>query len=242
MKNSINEYVDFLKNDLGKDIATTLFERFKELILSGKLPPDSVLPNENVLSEMLGVGRSTLREAYTALAVLGFIRRSKAGTFVVPIENIVSIAPFSFTVANSDLNDLLEFRVMLESESSSYAAKRANDDDIKNIEECYINMIANKGDINKFVDYDTSFHIMLCYASHNNLIINTMLAARESFEKSIRSTLRKSLIKNPRAIDVTIEFHGKILDAVKSKDYRTASAAMKEHISYVNLTVKYASE
>ena len=110
-----------------------MFERFKELILSGKLPPDSVLPNENVLSEMLGVGRSTLREAYTALAVLGFIRRSKAGTFVVPIENIVSIAPFSFTVANSDLNDLLEFRVMLESESASYAAKRANDDDIKNI-------------------------------------------------------------------------------------------------------------
>ncbi len=242
MKNSINEYVDFLKNDLGKDIAKTLFERFKELILSGKLPPDSVLPNENVLSEMLGIGRSTLREAYTALAVLGFIRRSKAGTFVVPVENIVSIAPFSFTVANSDLNDILEFRVMLESESASYAAKRANDDDIKNIEECYINMIANKDDINKFVDYDTSFHIMLCYASHNNLIINTMLAARDSFEKSIRSTLRKSLIKNPRAIDVTIELHGKILDAVKSKDYRTASAAMKEHISYVNLTVKYGSE
>lgn len=32
---------------------------------------------KNIVSDMLKVGRSTLREAYTALAVFGFIKRSK---------------------------------------------------------------------------------------------------------------------------------------------------------------------
>ena len=30
-----------------------------------------------------------------------------------------------------------------------------------------------------------------------------------------------------------------ILEAVKNRDYQTAYSAMREHISYVNLTVKY---
>ena len=84
------EQAEFLKKDLGKqNISQKLFQRLKELIMDGKLPPGYMMPNENVVSELLGVGRSTLREAYTALAVFGFIRRSKAGTFVNEIDNMI---------------------------------------------------------------------------------------------------------------------------------------------------------
>ena len=96
------EQAEYLKKDLGKhNISQTLFQRLKELIIEEKLPAGYMMPNENIVSEMLGVGRSTLREAYTALAVFGFIRRSKAGTFVNEIDNIVNIAPFSITVDNT---------------------------------------------------------------------------------------------------------------------------------------------
>ena len=87
------EYAAYLTRDLGKNnISQNLFQRFKELITDGRLPAGYMLPNENVVSELLGVGRSTLREAYTALAVFGFIRRSKAGTYINEIENIVNEA------------------------------------------------------------------------------------------------------------------------------------------------------
>ena len=43
------------------------------MITNGQLPAGYMMPNENVVSEQLGIGRSTLREAYTALAVFGFI-------------------------------------------------------------------------------------------------------------------------------------------------------------------------
>lgn len=239
-KNYLAENAAYLKKELGRsNISQNLFQRFKELITSGKLPAGYMMPNENVVSEMLGVGRSTLREAYTALAVFGFIRRSKAGTFINEIDNIVNIAPFSITVENSDLNDLLEFRYMLEGETASYAAKRATRDDITQLEYYYEKMIENRNDVNQFVDYDAMFHMQVAIATHNKLLMSTMVAAKESFEKGIRLAMRESLTQNPRVIDVTIELHGKIIEAIKGGDYQTAYAAMREHISYVNLTVKY---
>ncbi len=238
-KNILMEYTDFLKDDLGKNISQTLFHRIKELIITGKLPAGYMMPNENIVSEMLGIGRSTLREAYTALAVFGFIKRSRAGTYVNKIDNIVNIAPFSITVENSDLSDLLEFRYMLEAETASYAAKRATAEDIEEITHCYEKMIAYKHDVNLFVDYDAMFHMAVSNATHNKLLISTMIAAKESFERCIRLAMRESLTQNPRVIDVTIELHGKILEAIKNKDYQTAYSTMREHISYVNLTVKY---
>jgi len=238
-KDLLFQYIDFLKEGLGKNISQTLFHRFKELILAGKLPDGYMMPNENIVSEYLGVGRSTLREAYTSLAVFGFIHRSKAGTIVNKVDNIVNVAPFSMTVENSDLNDLLEFRFMLESEIASYAAKRATKEDIEKLTDAYDKMILYRDDINMFVDYDSKFHTVLSEATHNKLLINTMIAAKDSFERGIRRAMRKSLTKNPKVVDVTIELHGKLLNAVKIGDYQTAYATMREHISYVNLTVKY---
>lgn len=100
-------------------------------------------------------------------------------------------------------------------------------------------MIEYRNDINSFVDYDSQFHMLISDATHNKLLISTMIAAKDSFERCIRVAMRQSLTKNPRVIDVTIDLHGKILEAVKNRDYQTAYAIMREHISYVNLTVKY---
>ena len=234
------EYAAYLTKDLGKNnISQVLFQRFKELITDGRLPAGYMMPNENVVSELLGVGRSTLREAYTALAVFGFIRRSKAGTYVNEIDNIVNIAPFSMTVESSDLADLLEFRYMLEGETASYAAKRAAPEDLAQLEYYYEKMKEHKHDVNQFVDYDAMFHMQVANATHNKLLISTMMASKDSFENGIRLAMRESLVQNPRVMDVTIELHGKIIEAIRNGDYQTAYTAMREHISYVNLTVKY---
>ena len=59
------ENAAYLKKDLGKNnISQNLFQRFKELITNGQLPAGYMMPNENVVSEQLGIGRSTLRGIY----------------------------------------------------------------------------------------------------------------------------------------------------------------------------------
>ena len=85
-------------------------------------------------------------------------------------------------------------------------------------------------DVNQFVDYDSMFHMQVAVATHNKLLMSTMMASKDSFENGIRLAMRESLTQNPRVIDVTIELHGKIIEAIKSGDYQTAYTAMREHI------------
>ncbi|MEV0354153.1 GntR family transcriptional regulator [Nonomuraea sp. NPDC050680] len=61
------------------DIARQLLSQ----LLSGHLAPGTRLPSERQLSETLGVGRSTVREALKALDVLGIIEvRQGDGTYL----------------------------------------------------------------------------------------------------------------------------------------------------------------
>ncbi|MEI3506995.1 MAG: FCD domain-containing protein [Anaerotignum faecicola] len=122
-----------------------------------------------------------------------------------------------------------------EGEKNAVLAKRATQDATG----YYEKMKEFRHDVNQFVDYDSMFHMQVAVATHNKLLMSTMMASKDSFENGIRLAMRESLTQNPRVIDVTIELHGKIIEAIKSGDYQTAYTAMREHISYVNLTVKY---
>ncbi len=72
----------------------------QEAINAGKFPAGSQLPGEPELMGMLGVSRSTLREALTILEELGFImRRRGLGTFVCD-KSIVKDMSLNFGIAS----------------------------------------------------------------------------------------------------------------------------------------------
>lgn len=234
-----NENIQFLTAETSKNMATTLFEKFKKLILLGKLKQGYLLPNENAMCEMLGIGRSTLREAYTALAVCGLITRSKAGTYINDINNIINMAPFAMTVECADSNDILEFRFMLEAECAGYAAKRANREDIGRISKVYEKMSSHRNDSVQFSIYDMEFHMLVAEASHNKLFISTMQAAKVPIERDIRQGVSNAAKKNKDMLDAVVMLHGNLLEAIKAGDHIAAQTFMKEHISYINVTARY---
>ncbi len=53
--------------------AELTYNRLVDAILEGAFPPNSTLPGERQLAEMLGVTRSTLREALQRLAANGWL-------------------------------------------------------------------------------------------------------------------------------------------------------------------------
>lgn len=241
---AINEHLienlEYLKDINGNNISDTLFRKFRDLIVIGKLPAGMVLPNENVMSEMLGVGRSSLREAYTALALSGFIVRSKSGTYINNTDDMINSAPFNMIVESSKPSDILEFRFMLEAENASYAAKRSTEEDIKKITESYNKMIICKNDIEKFSYYDVEFHINVARAAHNDLLYNVMLAAYETIRRDVKQAGINAYSKKWGFMDVVIKVHGDLLKSINDRDYVTSYTIMKEHISYVNATVSYS--
>ncbi len=239
MNDALIENLDYLKVTDCKNISDTLFKRFRDLIVMGKLPAGMILPNENAMSDLLGVGRSSLREAYTALALSGFIVRSKSGTCINKSEDMIITAPFNMIVEGSKQTDILEFRFMLEAENASYAAKRATEEDISKITESYNKMIENKMDIEKFAYYDVEFHMNVAKAAHNELLYNIMKASYSTIRKGVKQAGINAYSKKWGFMDVVIKVHGDLLNAIKERDYALAYTVMKDHISYVNATVSY---
>ena len=77
----MNEYVVKSKSHL--KVYISVVHKLKELIQQEHLSSGDRLPSERELSERLGVGRSSVREAFRALELLGLIEtRQGEGTFL----------------------------------------------------------------------------------------------------------------------------------------------------------------
>ncbi len=72
-----------MSNLLNKPLYVQIQEYIAELILSGKLPPETKIQSEREFSEELGVSRMTVRKALTELVSEGLLeRRHGSGTYV----------------------------------------------------------------------------------------------------------------------------------------------------------------
>jgi len=87
----------------------TLIERILDGVVNGSFEAGSCLPSERRLAERLGVSRAIIREAFSALQIVGLIeRRSGSGSFIAPVEDlsvlktralsILKVAPEPYTV------------------------------------------------------------------------------------------------------------------------------------------------
>jgi GntR family transcriptional regulator, transcriptional repressor for pyruvate dehydrogenase complex len=215
------------------NISIRLFEEIKEKIVSGEMPAGYVFPNEIVLSEKLKVGRTTLREAFQALASMGLIKRTKNGTFVEDRKNIAGSTPLSELFKQSEIDDLLEFRIMVEAEIAALAAVRATDEDIATLEQCIVNSEASQGNIAELIQYDTKFHTCLGEASKNQLFVKTIQVIENQYE----SVLKEIYEKDKKILRRAQAFHRKILSAIKEHDALKARDASHQHIVDVIKTV-----
>ena len=179
--------------------ADELFHYLKERILSGELKPGEALPTELELCEHMGVGRSTIREAMRALVNMNFIVRTKRGSFVSKNPSIYNILPFSDILKRVHLKDIIEFRIMLESEVAASSAKNATKSDLKGLQDAFENM-KNAKDIDALIQSDTLFHVNLGIASHNELFLKVLEMIRNELADQMYEVFSRDISIRDRAI------------------------------------------
>ncbi|MBC8535376.1 FadR/GntR family transcriptional regulator [Feifania hominis] len=218
-----------------KSITSTLLDKLTDLIMDETLKPGYVFPNENEMCKQLGIGRSTLRETQSALAAMGFITRTKAGTTVNDRLRIISSIPLRYIFKNSDLDEIMEYRIMLESQNAYLAAKFADDRAIEDMEGIIAEMRENAGsDVTRLSQLDFNFHFAIATATNNSLLKNTLAAVAGELE---RSSYSGYYINPTKTISTSIDFHEQILSAIRAHDQTRAKHAMRNHIKdiYTNL-------
>ena len=201
-------------------------ETLTELILTGDLENNSVLPPEKEMCSRLGVSRSIFREAMKILEAKGLAEiRQGFGTVVkAPGESVPAEALSNFIHLNQiSLFQVMEIRAPLDVEVARLAARRRKQKHLESMEQTLAIMRCNQDNSAAFAQADHDFHRILVTATENPLFVIIARSA-EKFVKLLR--------------EVTVQFgtgkvireHQAILDAVRSGNAAAAAAAMDSHL------------
>lgn len=218
-----------------QNVSDQLFHKISELILSGQLPEGYAFPNETVLCEQLQVGRTTLREAYKALELSGYVTRTKRGTTVNSRTTILNATPLKTAFSQASSRDFNEFRLMLESESASLAANRISLDEIHILEHCMelSREALDNEDYDELMQLDMRFHRQIADSSQNALVSTTITVMTETWESVIQRNFIEGLQNNRGVFEQALAQHKKILEALRTRDCAAARREMSEHIASV---------
>jgi GntR family transcriptional repressor for pyruvate dehydrogenase complex len=208
-----------------------------ESIKSGALMPGDKLPPERELTKMLGVGRSTLREAISALVLVGYLEVIQGrGTFLrkdFQPANLSAMELSDIQTAASII-DLVEVREIIECNAVKLAARRAAADDIRRIKAALARMKETVDDYKRFSEHDFDFHIALAQATGNEMILEMMkLIVNKVHEQYDRFT-PKTLFQTDKAV-LTAE---QIVASISNGEAEKAADFMQDHLNLVTTELK----
>jgi GntR family transcriptional regulator, transcriptional repressor for pyruvate dehydrogenase complex len=229
-------------------LADRLAERLLDEIVAGVYPAGTRLPPEPVLAERAGVSRLTLREAIKDLRQRGVLRVQQGrGTFVnaptawVPFDNTVLNARAALEPGYELAHELTELRRIVERGIAELAAVRRSEADLDRMATAVDAMRSAWAahDLDAFSSADVDFHDALLRAAGNSFALTLF----HSVDGALRSVRRRTVEDNSELAGRAIEFHTKIMHAVRRKARRAAGALMDEHLQETeHFTAQLAAE
>ena len=203
-------------------------ERLREQIIKGEWSVGTKLPGENSLAQLLGVGRSTVREALRALAGGGLVQaRQGAGVFVIATE---VKQDWPARLRQAAVTDVYEVRMLIEVEAAQVAAERRTDEDLTAIQKAMEQRRnAASGSNADFVGADIALHAAVIAAAHNPVL--TAL-----FTEFV-PVLREGLINLVDLLDLRAgepnpgdAAHAALVDAIAQGDAEAAGRTLREEL------------
>ena len=208
-------------------------EYLQKQIEEGVWKPGDRISSENELTKVLGVSRASIRSGIQQLVAVGVLDTQQGrGTFVrgLPTEDISKDLGRLYK-SNKDLRDLLEYRMILETECCRLAAERISDAVLEKLKTNYENMKAEfkkpDRDSNVFSENDFGFHKRIYVATGNELIIDSLVRITGAIECYQR------LFNTDYLCEKAVYYHKKILDALYERNGDKAARAMRHHLRVV---------
>ncbi|MEW5817022.1 MAG: FadR/GntR family transcriptional regulator [Spirochaetota bacterium] len=216
-------------------------------IREGKLKIGDKLPPERNLALQFGASRASIREALSALEMLGLIEcKSGHGNFIKAdgSEGTIDGELLKTLLMDHDPYEIFEARLELEPPLAALAAERATEEERKRL--CLqVDTLKRTGReipnnfnlIELYMEEDRKYHLEIGRCSHNNVLFTVFsgvnLMMKETHWKVLKS---KGLHKQENVLAYEKE-HGAILDAIIRKDSKAAHREMKRHILILRKTL-----
>jgi GntR family transcriptional repressor for pyruvate dehydrogenase complex len=181
---------------------------------------------------MLGVGRSSVREALRALITLGLVEtRSGRGAVIIarspnPLARLGTGADVADALQKWAVLDLLEVRESVEGQAAALAAERATPLDLVTIERYALEIERRIDAGTTYFRSNAAFHTAIARASHNNLLAESVQQLVGQV-RVYRERLMQEILGMPSG---DVAEHRMVVEAIKDRDPERARTAMVTHI------------
>ncbi|MFC3293608.1 FadR/GntR family transcriptional regulator [Modicisalibacter luteus] len=204
-------------------VAFQILERIKTALIRGELRPGDYLPSETELTQSLGIGKSSVREAIKMLQAIGIVEvRRGQGTIIrrEPGDPLVDPMAFGMILARGMTRDVLEFRRMFEPAYTLQAMSNATPEDHARIQQTIDDMEAAIAHGEQTSHHDVAFHRAILHATHNPMTIRV----GETLLQLIEAALETSMQTLP---EVALKDHKNIYKAFKAGDAKGVQDAIE---------------
>lgn len=212
---------------------STPADRIKQLIISRDLRPGDPMPTEAELCEILGVSRSSVREAVRTLATLDIVEvRHGYGTFVgeMSLDPMVEVLVFRGALSPAGalqaLREVVEVRIALDTALAEKIVGIEPDEETAEELQGLVRAMVEKADRGEgFLEEDREFHTRLLELTDNRLAGQLVGA----FWDVHTAVLPRLDIPVPADIVLTARAHGAMLAAVRAGDAEAYRQAVVAH-------------
>jgi GntR family transcriptional repressor for pyruvate dehydrogenase complex len=207
-----------------------IVDDLKERIFAGEYRPGDRLPAERALAERLRVGRTSIREAYRALELMGILeirKGSDGGAYILePCQRSATEAISDvLRVQNLGLSALAEARIFIEKGVAELAAERAGPDDLARVQVILARASDKIAGGQPTLDESLEFHMALAEACQN-----PVLATVHASVVTLMRLWLKRLRPTPEASRRELDEHRLLLAAVVQRRPAEASRLMEDHL------------
>jgi DNA-binding FadR family transcriptional regulator len=210
-------------------------------IIERDLPPGTLLPTETELVREFSVGKSAIREAVRIVSTKGLVEVVQgSGMRVAPRQRWNLIDPELISMVGGNvvsIVDLMELRLALEPSIAAHAATRATPDQLDQLAVLVAKSAAHPDDSEGIVERDMEFHNLMAEAADNPLYSIVLGSVSE-----LQVELRRKVDMTERGRDHGMEYHARILEALRRRDPEGARAEMVDHLKSVASDLRLATE
>jgi GntR family transcriptional regulator, transcriptional repressor for pyruvate dehydrogenase complex len=200
-------------------------ERLGTAIRLGLLEPGAQLPPERELADQLGIARSTLRQALTALTESGHliaVRGRGGGTFVAAAPPMAESKRVELD--GGHWREVLDNRVAVEVGAVVLAAERAAPEDLTRLGD-HIATMREVGDFAVYRRADVLFHLGIAEAAGSGRLVAAMTEAQGQMSELIAH------IAHPAPVLAQSNAqHARLLQLLERGDAWGAARVVREHL------------
>jgi DNA-binding FadR family transcriptional regulator len=215
-------------------------ERIRADISKGGLQPGDELPSESEYGERFDVSQRVVRDALRTLNNEGIISTRQGKRAVVGSLRPAAMGNYIRFLVDTDpaaIDELMDFRALLEGHAARLAAERASDDDIAEMKRALNRVLETGDDLEARVPADLHLHEIISQSCGNRLVDSMLQVLSETLAEERR---RGAQITRSKGVghDETNQQHVALIEAIAARD---GDAAERRAVEIVQRALGYWS-